>query len=391
MKQMVTTLVTASVWVLSTGVAARAEGGWTTVSSPNQEGKRNELRAVTCPGTKSCFTVGDYETTAGVVQTLTERYKLGTWRIISSANETTTSENVLRGVACTSTKNCWAVGYYEVPNSSEQQEPLIEHWNGKAWKLGASASSASGSTKNRLFGVTCVSETDCWAVGSQAPGNAEQTLIEHYDGTSWGPVVSPNAIGSTEALEGIECTGETDCWAVGRYGTVCPELAVEGQRACLLTLTEHYDSSKTWSLVGSPNPRLDEDNLLYAVSCVVSTYCVAVGDSGSNTLVGQYAGGGWSMVPSPSPGTGDDLRAVSCTKAGMCVAAGDYSMGGSAYTTLIEESTGFGRPWTIAESANEATQENFLRGVTCIHACFAVGAAGVVGHYNTLIEKGPST
>lgn len=47
--------------------------------------------------------------------------------------------------------------------------------------------------QNELDGVMCVSASDCWAVGDYyTPANAYQTLIEHWDGTSWTIVPSAN-------------------------------------------------------------------------------------------------------------------------------------------------------------------------------------------------------
>ena len=43
--------------------------------------------------------------------------------------------------------------------------------------------------------MTCVSASDCWAVGYYIYSSGVyiyQTLIEHWDGTSWAIVTSPN-------------------------------------------------------------------------------------------------------------------------------------------------------------------------------------------------------
>jgi hypothetical protein len=44
-----------------------------------------------------------------------------------------------------------------------------------------------------LNGVTCVSAGDCWAVGSSSSVNGPgEPLIEHYAGSRWAIVNSPN-------------------------------------------------------------------------------------------------------------------------------------------------------------------------------------------------------
>src|SRR5438132_14227897 len=50
--------------------------------------------------------------------------------------------------------------------------------------------SVSGAPYNFLNAVACVSPSDCWAVGDYAAAKF-QTLIEHWDGTSWSIVTSP--------------------------------------------------------------------------------------------------------------------------------------------------------------------------------------------------------
>ena len=41
-----------------------------------------------------------------------------------------------------------------------------------------------------LYAITCVQASNCWAVGRYVGSPVYQTLIEHYDGTSWTIVAS---------------------------------------------------------------------------------------------------------------------------------------------------------------------------------------------------------
>ena len=58
-------------------------------------------------------------------------------------------------------------------------ETLIEHWDGTSWSI---VTSPNGSTTqdNLLDSVTCTSASQCWAVGDYYNGSAYQTLIEQY-------------------------------------------------------------------------------------------------------------------------------------------------------------------------------------------------------------------
>src|SRR2546421_433271 len=62
-----------------------------------------------------------------------------------------------------------------------------------------------GSRDNQLSGVAAVSANNIWAVGSylNSSGNANQTLIEHWNGTSWNVVKSPNVGFHNNELSGV--------------------------------------------------------------------------------------------------------------------------------------------------------------------------------------------
>src|SRR5258708_15874476 len=139
------------------------------------------------------------------------------WAIVSSANTSGTQSNFLLGVTCMSASECWAVGYYY--NDNVISQTLIERWDGTLWTI-VSSPNTSTTDYNSLSGVTCVSASECWAVGYYFTGDnfIDQTLIERWDGTSWSIVSSPNT-STTEAnvLLGVTCVSASECWAVGYY------------------------------------------------------------------------------------------------------------------------------------------------------------------------------
>src|SRR5437764_13699247 len=112
----------------------------------------------------------------------------GGWLIVTSPNTSSGQENDLNGVTCVSALDCWAVGSYYTGST---YQTLIERWNGGTWGI---FPSANGSTTrfNVLYGVTCTTGSDCWAVGYQGNQFGDQTLVEHWDGTSWAVTPSPN-------------------------------------------------------------------------------------------------------------------------------------------------------------------------------------------------------
>ncbi len=70
---------------------------------------------------------------------------------------------------------------------------------------------------NELHGVSALSENDVWAVGVSY--NTERTigstLIEHWNGSQWSVVPSPNPSSSINLLEAVTAVAANDVWAVG--------------------------------------------------------------------------------------------------------------------------------------------------------------------------------
>ena len=348
---------------------------WSIVTSPNTSATQsNELSRVTCSSASDCWAVGS---SSG---TLIEHWNGTAWSIVTSPNT-----GAFSGVTCASAPDCWAVGDYFKGNF---QQTLIEHWNGTVWSI-VTSPNTSATQSNELSRVTCTSASDCWAVGSYNTGGVDQTLIEHWNGTVWSIVTSPNTSATQDnLLFDVTCSSASDCWAVG-YDTVF----------IFHTLIEHWNGT-VWSIVTSPNAT--RTNLLYGVTCTSTSDCWAVGYDIPDipgvlgqTLIERWNGTAWSIVTSPNASTTNRLFGVTCTSASNCWAVGEYEY--SYFHTLTEHWNG--TAWSIVNSANASTtpQFNRLLGVTCASAsnCWAVGTyftgsilKGPVNH--TLIERYPS-
>ncbi len=64
----------------------------------------------------------------------------------------------------------------------------------------------------QLNGVASVSANDVWAVGQTlAPG----TLAEHWGGTAWSVVPTPNPVPGSDRLSAVAAVSTSDVWAVG--------------------------------------------------------------------------------------------------------------------------------------------------------------------------------
>ena len=310
---------------------------WSIVRSPNTSATQdNYLSGVTCTSASDCWAVGDYVIPNGngfYYSTLVEHWNGAAWSIIPSPNASTRQDNQLRGVTCTSASDCWAVGQYNTDFSSPHT--LVEHWNGAAWSIVLT----NITQENVPFGVTCTSASDCWAVGYWGTtDNIFHTFAAHWNGAAWSFVTSPNtSTTQPNRLDGVTCSSASDCWAVGGYWD---------DANVSHTLTEHWNGT-AWSIVTSPNTSVTESNRLFGVTCNSASDCWAVGntfftnpggDSVIQTLVEHWNGAAWSIVTSPNhttPTPYDSLYGVTCTSASDCWAVG-ASLGENAYQTLIE-------------------------------------------------------
>ena len=357
---------------------------WVIVNSPNKAPTRsnNVLSGVTCTSESDCWAVGYYYNGSAFV-TLTERWDGTSWAIVNSPN--VSQNNVLSGIACASASDCWAVGYY-VNDTTFAYETLIERWNGTTWTIVSSPNSGTASPFNFLTGVTCGSASECWAVGHFFNGSVVVTLIERWNGTAWSIVSSPNT-GPTQSnsLFGVTCTSASDCWAVGNY---------EGDSGAQ-TLIERWNGI-AWSIATSPNTSPAQSNRLSSVTCPSPSNCWAVGnyesDSGALTLIERWNGATWSIVSSPNTAApaNNVLSGVTCASATDCWAVGYYNDdAGGADQTLTERWDGIA--WTIVSSPNApASSDNILAGVACASAaadCWAVGSYRIGLVSQTLVER----
>jgi hypothetical protein len=361
---------------------ANSQGKWSIVNSPNASTTQtNVFYGMTCVSASDCWAVG-YYVNGSATQTLIERWDGSSWAIVSSPNTLPTQDNVLNGVTCVSPSECWAVGYYH--NGSVNQS-LIERWNGTSWAI-VSSPNILATQNNYLSGVTCVPASNCWAVGYYLNASiVYQSLIERWDGSSWAIVSSANTLPTqSNFLYGITCTSASNCWAVGYY-------FISG--VAYQSLIQRWDGS-SWVVVSSPNTLPTQDNVLNGVTCVSASDCWAVGYYYSNgvasngTLIERWNGTSWSIVSSPSNSASakNVLNGVTCVSASNCWAVGSYYTGGGDQT-LIEHWDG--TLWTIAPSPNTSDRAtNILSGVTCVSAsdCWAVGNHYNGGPFQTLTE-----
>ena len=288
-----------------------------------------------------------------------------TWSVVHSPNRRA-GGNILDAVSCVSPTVCMATGHRQ--NSIGALVTLAEHWDGTRWSLVHSPNSGRGG--NQLVAVSCVSAHACMAVGF-TQGGPGGTLAESWDGTRWSVVPTPSLGGTGSDLTGVSCVAANACTAVG---------GVSPNGTALSTVIESWDGTR-WSVVPSPNPATGGG--FSGVSCASADACMAVGFSGSEsgfhgTLAESWNGTHWSVLPTPSPGNnGNFLNGVSCVSPDTCTAAGEAFHSNGPTTSLIESWDG--SHWSVVPSPSPGISQTLVNGVSCA----AKNACSVVGTYST--------
>ena len=339
-------------------------GVWQVVASPNVGNQANGLADVDALSATDAWAVGSYQFTpqgsAPINQTLVEHWNGTAWSVVASP-DVGSGQNDLFAVEAVSANNVWAVGTFFDYNALAWLT-LVEHWNGSAWSV---VPSPSPSTRyNALQSIAAAGPNDVWAVGieqTSSPIN-NRTLIEHWNGTAWSVVPSPNVGGGDNYLLGVAIASPADVWAVGLHD--------------VQTLTEHWNGT-AWSVVASPNTGPDA-NSLRAVTVVSASDVWAVGyvypgnGNPQRTLAEHWNGSAWSIVATPNSGTGNNsLAAVAALSSTHVWAAGTFDSGSNK--TLIERWDG--ASWKIVTSPSPAT-EAYLAGLATVPSStvWAVGA-----------------
>lgn len=204
--------------------------GWKVIPGINPGTDDNVLNGVTAITAHNIWAVG-YSTSAShsgptpktvsnlSTQTLVEHWNGKKWTKVTSPSPATAT-NTLNAVAAVTSTDIWAVGQ-QAPQGDGPLQTLIERWNGKMWRLVNSPN--AGAAGGALKGVAVINKDNVWAVGVSAAfqsSSSFRTLIEHWNGKSWKIDPSPNVGQSGSILFGVAGIPRTEkLWAVGYYNT----------------------------------------------------------------------------------------------------------------------------------------------------------------------------
>ncbi len=311
----------------------------------------------------------------------------------------TGGDDILLGSSCPNALQCFATGVtiFNI-NATSTYAPLVERWNGSSWaKSSAPVPAGQG---GGIFDVSCLNGTNCWGVGTvinetEGTGNPSGTLIEHWDGTAWSIVPSPNPSDANVAgalLQSVSCASPSSCVAVG--------YASDANGRNLNDLIEQWNGS-SWSI--SPGaPTGQPFGQLTRVDCLSANDCWAVGNAGpvpqnpnflpifpgavgDQGLIEHWNGSAWSVVESATQSSpnGGYLYGLTCLNDTDCWASGATTdASGQASGVLVEHWNG--SSWADISSTvpePQASTGAILSSISCLtaSACWAVGSYGTFG------------
>jgi hypothetical protein len=243
---------------------------------------------VSCTSSTACVADG-FSYSKNSVRLLGEGWNGHTWTAQPDATPVVAAEP--GGIACTWAKDCMAVG------SRLSGKTLAEHWNGKAW---SDQAAASPEQLNLLGGLSCPAVKNCVTVGTGGSMTSSvldlAPLAEQWTGGKWAvlTVPDPAPAGDITELNSVSCTSATSCMAVGDYSDQAGDADT--------TLAEQWNGT-TWTVVTTPSPAAL--SALVSVSCSSPVHCVAVGVSGATAagaispLTEVWDGTTWTAVTAP--------------------------------------------------------------------------------------------
>jgi hypothetical protein len=288
---------------------------WHHVESPNTDEVYNELAAVVAVSPNDVWAVGQYSNHgSGDCQSLIEHWDGTSWQQVPIDEPGIASR--LNAVTASGPDDVYAYGQYF---DGTLPRTLVEHWDGSTWSL-VDTPLGEGESVGEFFDATQSGADDVWAVGYMDTSDDRLPIVEHFDGSAWTAVDTPDLPGESE-LFGVSARSANDVWAAG---------IVFATPSASHTLIEHWDG-KTWSQVASPDGA-GHSSRLVDVTVLARGDVLAVGASSggqrSEPLTEHWEGHGWSVVDTGIGFlTGAQLTAINATSADNVEAVGGHSFG----------------------------------------------------------------
>jgi hypothetical protein len=258
---------------------------------------------------------------------------------------------------------------------------------GPVWSTVATPSVAP--LPNTLTGVAAISPRDVWAVGNSGAGSAQpQGRTLHWDGAAWLSVPAPSDSMYASTLTSVDVASAGDVWAVGHA------VAAPGASRKPLVMRYTYGG---WSVVPTPSPGPAEHEL-NGVDMPFPGFGWAVGTyrSGSSArldnLILRWNGSVWTQMPAPVLGSGSNvLKAVAAEGAGQGWAVGYRENASDPDHQQAVILRWNGGAWQPVFTPNPGTGSNVLNSVVSISPtdAWAVGFSFDAGPNGGYLSRRP--
>ena len=274
---------------------------WTAFSAPMIRGDNNSfLQGVVAISPTLAWAAGNVTDRAHPGQVI-EQWNGTRWSLFPGPKFGKRDRAKVFAMTSSSANDVWAIGSL-VKFGTGLVSPLFEHWNGTAW------TATTGEASNGfLFGASADAANDAWAVGFNG-SDSITTSAMHWDGSNWKRVATPNVGEGTNKLNAVLALAPNDVWAVGFSTPGAPP-----KQAATVTLIEHFDGT-SWAVVPSPNvgpSSANQSNRLLGLTAnsandiwAFGSYFAADGSGHQMTLLLHWDGSSWSVASSPSPTKG---------------------------------------------------------------------------------------
>jgi hypothetical protein len=261
----------------------------------------------------------------------------------------------LNGVAAVSSSEAWAVGFTAGDPATYTSTTLVEHWTGSAWSVVPSPNPSKDPIygANQLFGVRAFAQNDVWAAGWQWTPAGSAPLVERWDGRAWKVSATPDS-GTTE-LQALDGTSSGDIWAVGQSVSTS-----DGHQSFVI----HWDG-RAWSVVPTPKLPFDNYLNDVAVVGPTDVWAAGYSITRSQDIQPHYLhwdGSAWARVPSPHlPSTYNFIQGLVAVSTSDVWAAGHRAVNGQV-VSLVEHWDGVG--WRIDPTPSRPGGGNYLSGLS---------------------------
>lgn len=302
------------------------------------------------------------------------------WQIVPGPNPGNIADQ-LSDIFAVSSENIWVAGSVTDTATGADSSTLVEHWNGKAWAVIPSGPE----TDRYLTRIAGSAANDIWAAG-----DGYGSFLEHWDGHAWSAVdtpVVPQAVYSYRYI-GVSVLSPTDAWVVGSAAS--RNFSAGGENS--LALTAHWDGH-IWSVV--PNPDLHADlngTVLFDVAALAPNNVWAVGNTSARSksqlaLIEHWDGKVWRVISNPQPqGTADVTSAASFMSLSARApndlwAAGYYELAGVLHY-LVERWDG--HTWNVMPAPAPGKKIAILHQIVAVsdQNVWAIDTDGALFHWN---------